>query len=551
MRVREAVNTFRGHRVPAIRLVERKNWWFALSGFFIVLSLVGLFARGLNFSIDFKGGALLTLPDQSGASAADFSAVMTRFGRPNSIVEILGGGNACGNAGTSVQCVNIRTSSLTNLGVSSTPTPPAPATTASPTGASASPPAAAGTVGSATIPGVGTVLVNAQGFTLYHMKTETASSIQCTGACEGVWPPLLAAGGSAKPGPGVTGTLGTTPRPGGAVQVTYGGQPLYTYSGDTSPGQANGQGIQGVWFAATASATGSTSPTPSPVVTSPGLPGGGSLEADQLRVALARVAGVPADQINQQDVGPTWGSTISKKAIEGLIVFLILVTLYISFRFEPKMAGGALVALTHDLIITAGIYALVGREVSPASVIAILTILGYSLYDTVVIFDKIKENTTDSPAMVARETYSGMVNVSLNQTLMRSVNTSLVVLLPIGSLLLFGGQTLKDFAFALFVGVASGTYSSIFVAAPVLTILKEREPRYQQIRQRAAVRAQKPGLRVVPARAALPAGADGPDGQDRKPAVVGPKPGGGSRPGNRPSGGSKKKGRPKPKRKRR
>jgi len=398
---------------------------------------------------------------------------------------------------------------------------------------------------------VGTILVNAQGFTLYHMKTETASSIQCTGACEGVWPPLLAAGGSPKPGPGVTGTLGTTPRPGGAVQVTYGGQPLYTYSGDTSPGQANGQGIQGVWFAVTASATGSTSPTPSPVVTSPGLPGGGNLEADQLRVALARVAGVPADQINQQDVGPTWGSTISKKAIEGLIVFLILVTLYISFRFEPKMAGGALVALGHDLIITAGIYALVGREVSPASVIAILTILGYSLYDTVVIFDKIKENTTDSPAMVARETYSGMVNVSLNQTLMRSVNTSLVVLLPIGSLLLFGGQTLKDFAFALFVGVASGTYSSIFVAAPVLTILKEREPRYQQIRQRAAVRAQKPGLRVVPARAALPAGADGRDGQDRRPAVVAPKPGSGSRPGNRPSGGSKKKGRPKPKRKRR
>ena len=567
MRVREAVNTFRGHRVPAIRLVERKNWWFALSGFFIVLSLVGLFARGLNFSIDFKGGALLTLPDKSGATASDFSAVMTRFGRPNSIVEILGGGNACGNTGTSVQCVNIRTSSLTSLGVPSTPTP-TPSATASPTGGSASAPAA-GTVGSATIPGVGTVLVNAQGFTLYHMKTETASNIRCTGACEGVWPPLLAAGGSPKAGPGVTGTLGTTPRPGGAVQVTYGGQPLYTYSGDTSPGQANGQGVQGVWFAVTASgtgaagasasptpsatpsATGTSSSTPSPVVTSPGLPGGGSLEADQLRVALARVAGVPADQINQQDVGPTWGSTISKKAIEGLIIFLILVTLYISFRFEPKMAGGALVALAHDLIITAGIYALVGRQVSPASVIAILTILGYSLYDTVVIFDKIKENTTDAPAMVARETYSGMVNVSLNQTLMRSVNTSLVVLLPIGSLLLFGGQTLKDFAFALFVGVASGTYSSIFVAAPVLTILKEREPRYQQIRQRAAVRAQKPGLRVVPARASLPAGADGTDGHDRKPAAVGPKPGGGSRPGNRPSGGSKKKGRPKPKRKRR
>src|SRR5207244_3364678 len=169
-----------------------------------------------------------------------------------------------------------------------------------------------------------------------------------------------------------------------------------------------------------------------------------------------------------------------------------------------------LVALGHDLIITAGIYALVGREVSPASVIAILTILGYSLYDTVVIFDKIKENTTDSPAMVARETYSGMVNVSLNQTLMRSVNTSLVVLLPIGSLLLFGGQTLKDFAFALFIGVASGAYSSIFVAAPLLALLKEREPRFQSIKTRAAVRTARPGLRAVAAsRAAEAPGEDG------------------------------------------
>src|SRR6185437_14866817 len=136
----------------------------------------------------------------------------------------------------------------------------------------------------------------------------------------------------------------------------------------------------------------------------------------------------------------------------------------------------------------------VGREVTPETVIAILTILGYSLYDTVVIFDKIKENT-ESAAMIARDTYSGVVNISLNQTLMRSVNTSLVVLLPIGSLLLFGGQTLKDFAFALFVGVTSGAYSSIFVASPALALLKESEPRYQQIRMRAQARAARPGLR--------------------------------------------------------
>src|SRR5207237_3682619 len=174
--------------------------------------------------------------------------------------------------------------------------------------------------------------------------------------------------------------------------------------------------------------------------------------------------------------------------------------LYIAFRFEWKMAISAQAALLHDLIITAGIYALVGREVTPETVIAILTILGYSLYDTVVIFDKVKENT-QSLALVSRDTYSGVVNLSLNETLMRSVNTSLVVLLPIRSLRLFGGDTLKDFAFALCVGVASGTYSSIFIASPMLALLKEREPRYQQIRTRAlrAASRGKPALRSVSA----------------------------------------------------
>jgi preprotein translocase subunit SecF len=213
---------------------------------------------------------------------------------------------------------------------------------------------------------------------------------------------------------------------------------------------------------------------------------------DEVRVAVAKVAGISVNEINEQDVGPTWGSQISAKAFQGLLFFLVLVSVYISIRFEPKMAGSALIALLHDLIITAGIYALVGREVTPAAVIAILTILGYSLYDTVVIFDKIKENT-DNAALISRETYGGVVNMSLNQTLMRSVNTSLVVLLPIGSLLFFGGSTLKDFAFALFVGVASGTYSSIFVAAPILALFKEREPKYQVLRARATQRATRTG----------------------------------------------------------
>ena len=217
----------------------------------------------------------------------------------------------------------------------------------------------------------------------------------------------------------------------------------------------------------------------------------------EITAALARQAGIQPSDVSAQIIGPKWGQQISEKALQGLIIFLIVVSIYIAFRFEWKMSVGAVAALFHDLIITAGIYALVGREVTPETVIAILTILGYSLYDTVVIYDKIKENT-ESQALVARETYGGAVNVSLNQVVMRSVNTSITTLLPIGALLLFGGDTLKNFAFALFIGVAVGTYSSIFVAAPVLSVLKEREPRLQQISERAQARTARPRLEAVP-----------------------------------------------------
>jgi preprotein translocase subunit SecF len=213
---------------------------------------------------------------------------------------------------------------------------------------------------------------------------------------------------------------------------------------------------------------------------------------------LAQDAGIATSDINVQDVGPRWGAQISRKALQGLFIFLVVVSIYVWLRFEWKMSVAALIAMFHDLIITAGVYALVGREVTPETVIAILTILGYSLYDTVVIFDKIKENA-ESLSLVSKETYSGTVNLSLNQVMMRSVNTSLVTLLPIGALLLFGGDTLKNFAFALFVGLALGAYSSIFVAAPVVSVLKEREPRMQQIRTRAIRRegVPRPALRAV------------------------------------------------------
>jgi preprotein translocase subunit SecF len=189
---------------------------------------------------------------------------------------------------------------------------------------------------------------------------------------------------------------------------------------------------------------------------------------------LATQAGVASEDINVQDIGPSWGAEISKKAVRGLVIVLIAIGLYIAFRFEWAMAAGAMIALVHDVTITAGVYALTGRVVTPETVIAILTILGFSLYDTVVIYDKVKENT-ESAALLARMGYTKVVDLSLNQTVMRSVNTSLVVLLPILSLLLFGGDTLKDFAFAMFVGVAIGAYSSIFIAAPMLTIIKGRE----------------------------------------------------------------------------
>jgi preprotein translocase subunit SecF len=330
MNVREAIAVFRGHREPHFRIIEHRRWWFALSGFVIVLSLIGLFVRGLNLSIDFEGGSQITYEDKSGVTADQVMAILTSapYRLNDSEVQIVGGTE-----------ISVRTRTLTELSDS---------------------------------------------------------------------------------------------------------------------------------------------------------------ERTQLIDALARQAGVTPDDVSRTDVGPTWGSEISRKALEGLIVVLIAITVYIAFRFEWKMAISAQVAMLHDVVITAGIYALVGREVTPATVIAILTILGYSLYDTVVIFDKIKENT-ESPAMLARDSYAGVVNHSLNQVFMRSVNTSLVVLLPILSLLLFGGDTLKDFAFAMLVGVLTGAYSSIFVASPLLSVLKEREPRYQQIKQRTAAReAGGRPLRPVP-----------------------------------------------------
>ena len=233
-------------------------------------------------------------------------------------------------------------------------------------------------------------------------------------------------------------------------------------------------------------------------------------ERTEVLEALAEASDIQSSAISVEDVGPKWGQQISLKALQGLIIFLFAVTIYISLRFEWKMAIGGLAALFHDLVITAGVYALFGLEVTPETVIAILTILGYSLYDTVVIFDKIKENT-GSLSLVARETYAGAVNISLNQVLMRSFNTTLTTLFPVGALLLFGGATLQSFAFALFIGLGLGAYSSVFVAAPLVAVLKEREPRLAEIRDRIT---RRDDLVAVRAERAPSASADGRGSRD-------------------------------------
>ena len=202
--------------------------------------------------------------------------------------------------------------------------------------------------------------------------------------------------------------------------------------------------------------------------------------------SLVAVTGTGIELTDVESVGPTFGRQIARRALQALVVFLGVVVVFISIRFEWKMAVGAIAALLHDLIITSGAYSLIGFEVTPATVVAVLTILGYSLYDTVVVYDKIRENVAEDQD---RRTYSDIVDRSMNQVLMRSINTSLTSLLPVGSLLfigsiLLGAGTLREFALALFVGIAAGTYSSIFIAAPLLVLWKERETEWSRRRYR-------------------------------------------------------------------
>ena len=333
MNLHHAIETYRGHTIPHVRWIEKRNIWFAISGVMILLSVVGIVFSGLNYSIEFEGGARITYTFEQPVSVEDVQATLEEHGIDDAEVQVVNG-----------EQISIRT-------------------------------------------------------------------------------PFL---------------------------------------------EREGEG-----------------------------------SAEAIRRDLAEQAGITAVAINVEDVGPTWGAEISRKALIGLLIVLAVITLYIAIRFELKMAICAIIALIHDVTITVGVYALSGREVTPETVIAVLTILGFSLYDTVVIYDKIKENL-ETQSLVARLGADGVIDLSLNQVLMRSVNTSLVVLLPILSLLLFGGETLKDFAFAMFIGTAIGVYSSIFLAAPLFSVLKAREVRFKQLEQKRTERERVVARRSAAAAASTP-----------------------------------------------
>ena len=235
----------------------------------------------------------------------------------------------------------------------------------------------------------------------------------------------------------------------------------------------------------------SVDPETQPIVTSVGVDSVriqteqlDDVTTEEIRIALANAYGLSSGSVTSSFIGANWGADITSKALNGLIVFLVLVSVLMAFYFRTfKMSIAALAALVHDVVITAGIYAITGFEVTPAAVIGLLTILGYSLYDTVVVFDKVRENTL-GVEFSEDTTFASQVNLAVNQTLVRSINTSVVAILPVAAILFIGAfvlgvGTLRDIALALFIGMIVGTYSSIFIASPVYVHLRENEPRFK------------------------------------------------------------------------
>ena len=246
-------------------------------------------------------------------------------------------------------------------------------------------------------------------------------------------------------------------------------------------------------------------------------------EGNQISTAIQESVGVTKADISTDEIGPSWGKEVAKRSAIGLVVFLVLVTLMIWGYFRQwKMSVAAMVALAHDLLITVGIYALSGFEVTPATVTGVLTILGFSLYDTVVVFDKVRENTKNLRA--THQTYAEAANLAVNQTLVRSINTSIVALIPVGAILYvgavqLGSGPLKDLALALFVGMAAGAYSSIFIATPLLAHLKSVEPDVQELERRVKARRRHqvdPYAQVPVYTDDMPVAAEAPPAGDRQ-----------------------------------
>ncbi|MGN9756933.1 protein translocase subunit SecF [Streptomyces sp. SD31] len=267
-------------------------------------------------------------------------------------------------------------------------------------------------------------------------------------------------------------------------------------------------------------------------------------EADRVSAELAKDLGVNEDDVTGELVGPSWGEQIAAKAWQGLGIFLVLVVIYLAIAFEWRMALAAFVALIHDITITVGIYALVGFEVTPGTVIGLLTILGYSLYDTVVVFDSLKEQTKEVTKQT-RWTYSDIANRSINSTLVRSVNTTVVALLPVAGLLFIGGGflgagMLNDISLSLFVGLAAGAYSSIFIATPLVADLKELEPQMKALKKRVLAKRAQAGAQGETADAVADDEQFDDESEDAAPAVVGPR--------NQPASRNRGRGRPSGKR---
>jgi preprotein translocase subunit SecF len=227
-------------------------------------------------------------------------------------------------------------------------------------------------------------------------------------------------------------------------------------------------------------------------------------QSDAARSSLAKAFGVGTEQVSATFIGPSWGASVSSQALKALIWFLILVAIGMAIYFRTwKMALAALIALAHDLIITAGIYAWTGFEVSPATLIGFLTVLGYSLYDTVVVFDKVRENTTEAFAN-GRLSFAGAANLAVNQTMVRSINTTVVALLPVAAILVvgifkLGPGTLLDLSLVLFVGILVGAYSSIFIATPLLVSLRSNEESVIELDKKASRSQARAAKLAIPA----------------------------------------------------